>query len=173
MRIEVKVERNDHAQTAPFSPSRAALVYLALADASANRAGRCLLRFHPLIRRPGRSFSFVMTIAALFTSANVSPGEREDRSNRWVLFARVRSARAALPPGCSRLHRSPGILDHRRRHRALDRRFALRGGRHGAPLAGLRARPPLPAALVAIQPGHTLVTTGIYRTIRHQPAISA
>src|SRR5262245_40178675 len=29
----------------------------------------------------------VMTVAALFSSGNLSPGEREDRGNRWVLGA--------------------------------------------------------------------------------------
>src|SRR5262245_19498918 len=30
---------------------------------------------------------FALTGAALFTSGNLSPGEREDRSNRWVIAA--------------------------------------------------------------------------------------
>jgi hypothetical protein len=43
--------------------------------------------------------TFVLSGAALFTRGNLSPGEREDRSNRWVIwvFALVGLLAAHLP----------------------------------------------------------------------------
>jgi fatty acid desaturase len=48
---------------------------------------------------------FVLTGVALFSSGNLSPGEREDRGNRWVLAAfgvigllQAKSARGSRPP---------------------------------------------------------------------------
>jgi len=48
----------------------------------------------------------------------------------------------------------------------LDRRCLVRRWRYAALLAGVRAGPPF-SGLVAIQPGHTLVTSGIFSTIRN------
>jgi protein-S-isoprenylcysteine O-methyltransferase Ste14 len=105
-----------------------------------------------------------LTVAALFSSGNLSSGEREDRSNRWVLGAlgligllsawlsaytdrhefwtvdgdAVRWIGVILYAGGGVLRLWPVFV--------LGRRFS---------------------GLVAIQPGHTLATEGIYRTIRN------
>jgi protein-S-isoprenylcysteine O-methyltransferase Ste14 len=105
-----------------------------------------------------------MTVAALFSSGNLSPGEREDRGNRWVLvaFAVIGLLSAWLPAYTDRKElwtidgdtvRWTGVI-----------LFALGGVLRLWPVFVLGRRF---SGLVAIQPGHTLVTDGIYRTIRH------
>jgi protein-S-isoprenylcysteine O-methyltransferase Ste14 len=106
----------------------------------------------------------VAAVASLFTAGNVSTGVREDRGNRWVLsaFTLLGVLLALLPPyadshdvwivtwapvrwvgvalfvvGCI-LRLWPVFV--------LGRRFS---------------------GLVAIQPGHTLVTTGVYGLVRN------
>jgi protein-S-isoprenylcysteine O-methyltransferase Ste14 len=105
-----------------------------------------------------------MVVAGLLSSANLSAGEREDRSNRWVIGAlgligllsawlpaytdrtefwtldgdAVRWLGVALYVGGGTLRLWPVFV--------LGRRFS---------------------GLVAIQPGHSLVTDGIYRVIRN------
>lgn len=105
-----------------------------------------------------------MTVAALFSAGNLSSGEREDRGNRWVLIAfgvigllsawlpaytdakdfwtidgdTVRWIGVLLYAGGGVLRLWPVFV--------LGRRFS---------------------GLVAIQPGHTLVTDGIYATVRN------
>jgi protein-S-isoprenylcysteine O-methyltransferase Ste14 len=101
---------------------------------------------------------------APFTSGNLSPGEREDRSNRWVIaaFGVIGLAAAYLPALTDRIEfwtidgdaiRWIGV--------AL---FAAGGALRLWPVFVLGNRF---SGLVAIQPGHTLVTTGIYGLIRH------
>jgi hypothetical protein len=45
--------------------------------------------FGAFFARPARIalviVTMVLTVASLFTGGNISPGEREDRGNRWVL----------------------------------------------------------------------------------------
>ena len=105
-----------------------------------------------------------LSAVAVFTSGNVSPGEREDRSNRWVLaaFAVLGLLLGFLPALTDRLGfwtfdgdsiRWLGV--------AL---FATGGALRIYPVFVLGRRF---SGLVAIQPGHTLVTTGIYAVIRH------
>jgi protein-S-isoprenylcysteine O-methyltransferase Ste14 len=106
----------------------------------------------------------VLTIAAWFAGGNLSPGEREDRSNRWVIaaFAILGLLDAFLPAYTDRLDfwtfdgaviRWIGVF-----------LFAGGGVIRLWPVYVLGNRF---SGLVAIQPGHTLVTDGIYRTIRH------
>jgi protein-S-isoprenylcysteine O-methyltransferase Ste14 len=106
----------------------------------------------------------VLFAAAMFTSGNLSPGEREDRANRWVLpaFAVIGFLSAYLPAYTDRIDlwtidgeglRWFGVL------------LAAAGG-------ALRLWPVFVlgnrfSGLVAIQPGHTLVTNGPYRIVRH------
>jgi protein-S-isoprenylcysteine O-methyltransferase Ste14 len=90
-----------------------------------------------------------LTVAALFTEGNLSRGVREDRGNRWALgaFVLLGLLDAYLPAWSDR--RAVWPLGGALRLAAvfvLGRRFS---------------------GLVAIQPGHTLVTTGLYRAIRH------
>jgi len=105
-----------------------------------------------------------MTGVALFSAGNLSPGEREDRSNRWVLaaFAVIGLLNGYLPALTDRLDfwtfggdgvRWPGVV-----------LFTAGGAVRLWPVFVLGRRF---SGLVAIQPGHTLVTTGIYSIIRH------
>ena len=104
------------------------------------------------------------TILASFTEGNVSSGEKEDRSNRWVLsvFTSIGLLMAWLPA-------------------YTDRRDVWSFGGDGVRWLGigvfvvgcvLRIVPVFVlgkrfSGLVAIQQGHTLVTTGVYRVIRN------
>jgi hypothetical protein len=52
--------------------------------------------------------TFAMTVAAFFAGGNLSPGTREDRSNRWVhSLRRNRAAERVF----ARLYRPKGVLD--------------------------------------------------------------
>lgn len=106
----------------------------------------------------------VLLVAALFTDASLSSGVREDRSNRWVITALgvLGLIGAVLPPLCWREHwliyggeplRWAGVL-----------LYALGGALRIAPVFVLGSRF---SGLVAIQPGHRLMTTGLYSRIRH------
>jgi protein-S-isoprenylcysteine O-methyltransferase Ste14 len=101
---------------------------------------------------------------APFTPGNVSPGEREDRGNRWVLgaFGVIGLLSAFLPAYTDRLGfltidgntvRWPGAV------------LCIAGGclrMWPVFLLGRRF-----SGLVAIQPGHELLTTGLYGVVRH------
>lgn len=108
--------------------------------------------------------TFALAAASLFTGGNLSAGKREDRGNRWVLaaFAVLGILLGFLPAYTDRigfwtfggdglrwfgvfLYAAGGML-------RLWPVFVL-GGRF--------------SGLVAIQPGHRLVTSGIYGVIRH------
>lgn len=107
---------------------------------------------------------FALSGAALFAGGNLSPGVREDRANRWVIvaFALVGLLDAYLPAYTDRKEfwtingdtiRWLGV--------AL---FAAGGALRIWPVFVLGRRF---SGLVAIQPGHTLVTSGAYGLIRH------
>jgi protein-S-isoprenylcysteine O-methyltransferase Ste14 len=107
---------------------------------------------------------FALAIASLFVGGNLSPGEREDRGNRWVIvaFALIGLLSAYLRAYTDRMEfwtidgdaiRWLGV--------AL---FAVGGALRLWPVFVLGTRF---SGLVAIQPGHTLVTGGIYSVIRH------
>src|SRR5213592_2645955 len=87
---------------------------------------------------------FVLTGVALFSGGNLSPGEREDRGNRWVLaaFGVIGLLLAYLPAYTDR----KDFLDARRGCRPLAGRRALRRRRGPATVAGLRAGPPVQRA---------------------------
>jgi protein-S-isoprenylcysteine O-methyltransferase Ste14 len=106
----------------------------------------------------------VLSGAALFTSGNLSSGEREDRSNRWVLvaFALVGLLAAYLPAYTDRT--GFWILDGGAVRWVGVLLFAAGGALRIWPVFVLGRRF---SGLVAIQPGHTLVTSGAYRIIRH------
>jgi protein-S-isoprenylcysteine O-methyltransferase Ste14 len=102
---------------------------------------------------------FVMTGAALFAGGNISPGVREDRGNRWVIAAlSLIGVLAAFLPA----------LTDRKDFWTLDGDaivlFAAGGALRLWPVVVLGNRF---SGLVAIQPGHTLVTSGVYGVIRH------
>jgi protein-S-isoprenylcysteine O-methyltransferase Ste14 len=105
-----------------------------------------------------------LAIAALFAGGNLSPGVKEDRSNRWVLAAIIVPAllQAYLPAWTDRhgiwcvdgdTVRWVGVL-----------LFAAGGILRLWPVFVLGNRF---SGLVAIQEGHMLVTEGIYSTIRN------
>jgi protein-S-isoprenylcysteine O-methyltransferase Ste14 len=107
---------------------------------------------------------FVLSGIALFSSGNLSSGEREDRANRWVLavFGLIGLLMAYLPAYTDRKEfwtldgdviRWLGVV-----------LFAAGGALRIWPVFVLGRRF---SGLVAIQPGHTLVTNGVYGVIRH------
>ena len=107
---------------------------------------------------------FALSGAALFTKANLSPGEREDRGNRWVLaaFAVIGLLAAYVPAYTDRL--GLWTLDGDPVRWLGVALFAAGGALRIWPVFVLGRRF---SGLVAIQPGHRLVTTGAYRIIRH------
>jgi protein-S-isoprenylcysteine O-methyltransferase Ste14 len=105
-----------------------------------------------------------MVVAAFFTSGNVSAGEREDRGNRWVLaaFGILGLLGAWLPAYTDRIDFWTVDGDA---VRWLGAALYIIGGILRIwPVFVLGRRF---SGLVAIQPGHTLVTEGIYRTVRN------
>jgi protein-S-isoprenylcysteine O-methyltransferase Ste14 len=107
---------------------------------------------------------FSLSGVALFSRGNLSPGEREDRANRWVLipFALIGLLSAYLPAYTDR--KGFWTLDGETVRWAGVVLFAAGGALRIWPVFVLGCRF---SGLVAIQPGHTLVTSGIYRVIRH------
>lgn len=106
-----------------------------------------------------------MTIAGLLApGGNLSSGVREDRSNRWVLtvFGILGLLGGWLPAFDDRRGILPIDGDAVRWLGVVV--FALGGVLRLWPVYVLRDRF---SGLVAIQPGHALVTTGIYSRIRH------
>jgi len=105
-----------------------------------------------------------LTIAALFVGGNLSPGEREDRANRWVLpvFAVLGLATGVVPAlDDARGFSTFGSDALRWLGVAL---FAVGGALRLWPVAVLGHRF---SGLVAIQPNHRLQTIGAYGVIRH------
>lgn len=124
--------------------------------------------FGPFFSQPPLVVLTVVTIAlavaAGFSKGNLSGGEREDRSNRWVLvaFAILGFLLGYLPAYTDRLDfwtfggdgvRWAGVII-----------YAAGGSLRLWPVFVLGRRF---SGLVAIQPGHELVTAGPYRFIRH------
>lgn len=106
----------------------------------------------------------VMALASLFTEVNLSSGEREDRANRWVLpvFGIIGLLSGFLPAYTDRIDFLTFGGEGVRWLGALL--FILGGALRLWPVFVLGKRF---SGLVAIQPGHTLVTDGIYRTLRN------
>jgi protein-S-isoprenylcysteine O-methyltransferase Ste14 len=108
--------------------------------------------------------TFLIAGASLFAGGNVSSGVREDRGNRWVIAAlSLIGVLAAYLPA----------LTDRKEFWTLDGDairwlgvvlFAAGGALRLWPVVVLGNRF---SGLVAIQPGHTLVTSGVYGVIRH------
>lgn len=105
-----------------------------------------------------------LVVVSRFTRGNLSSGVREDRGNRWVLwaFSLIGLADGFLPALCDRLNFL--TLDGEATRWAGVVLFTLGGTLRLIPVFVLGERF---SGLVAIQPGHTLVTTGVYGIIRH------
>jgi protein-S-isoprenylcysteine O-methyltransferase Ste14 len=108
--------------------------------------------------------TFALSAAALFAGGNISQGTREDRGNRWVIVAlgAIGVAIGYVPAYTDR-HELWTIDGEALRWLGVVI-FAVGGALRLWPVYVLGNRF---SGLVAIQPGHTLVTTGIYRVIRH------
>ena len=106
----------------------------------------------------------VLTGVALLSGGNLSPGEREDRGNRWVLaaFGVIGLLLAYLPAYTDR--KGFWTLDGDAVRWLGVVLFAAGGALRIWPVFVLGRRF---SGLVAIQPGHTLVTSGVYSVIRH------
>jgi protein-S-isoprenylcysteine O-methyltransferase Ste14 len=105
-----------------------------------------------------------MGVVAVFAGGNVSSGVREDRSNRWVIPALTAIGLVAgyLPAYTDRIGFWTIDADAVRWLGVVI--CAVGGVMRLWPVFVLGRRF---SGLVAIQPDHTLVTTGIYRIIRH------
>src|SRR5258708_8957062 len=108
--------------------------------------------------------TFVISVAAYFAGGNLSTGVREDRTKRWVIaaFAVIGLLFAYLPAWTDR-HELWTIDGDAVRWLGVIL-FAVGGGLRIWPVYVLGNRF---SGLVAIQPGHTLLTTGIYGVIPH------
>ena len=118
---------------------------------------------HPAFRALAVA-TVVLTVAAVFSGGGLRTGEREDRGNRWVLaaFSLIALLMAFFSSYSDRL----GIwtLDGEALRWAGVAVCFLGGILRIIPVYVLRNRF---SGLVAIQPGHTLETTGIYGVIRN------
>ena len=106
----------------------------------------------------------VLAVLALFAGGNLSPGVREDRANRWVLwvFGAIGLSSTVVPPMCDRFDiltfGGDGV-----RWLGVGL-FAVGEALRLWPVVILGNRF---SGLVAIQSGHRLVTDGIYGVIRN------
>lgn len=108
--------------------------------------------------------TMIMTVAAIFSGGNLSTGEREDRGNRWVLIAfGVLGLLAGYVPALTDRIELWTIDGETVRWIGMAL-FVIGGALRLWPVFVLGNRF---SGLVAIQPGHTLVTTGIYSVIRN------
>ncbi len=103
-------------------------------------------------------------VAAFFAGGNLSSGEREDRSNRWVIpvFSVLSLFLAYLPAYTDRM--DLWTIDGETTRWIGVALFAIGGALRLWPVFVLGDRF---SGLVAIQPGHKLVTTGVFSVIRH------
>ncbi|MGD0366980.1 MAG: isoprenylcysteine carboxylmethyltransferase family protein [Acidobacteriaceae bacterium] len=108
--------------------------------------------------------TLALTIVSLFTQGNLSPGEQEDRGNRWVLlaFTIIAILIAYLPAWSDR--KGIFVFDGDTIRWVGVVLFSAGAALRLWPVFILGRRF---SGLVAIQPEHTLVTTGIYSLIRN------
>lgn len=124
--------------------------------------------FAAFFSHPARTALAATTLAlsgaALFSGGNLSPGEREERANRWIFIPLgIIALLAAYLPAYDDRHgfwtfggdtvRWLGVV-----------LYAVGGALRLWPVFVLGHRF---SGLVAIQPGHVLVTDGVYGVIRH------
>lgn len=106
----------------------------------------------------------LLIIVSFFAGGNLNTGVREDRGNRWVLkaFGIIGLLAGFLPAYTDRI--GFWTLDGATLRWIGVALYAIGGVIRIWPVFVLKNRF---SGLVAIQPGHTLVTTGIYGIIRH------
>jgi protein-S-isoprenylcysteine O-methyltransferase Ste14 len=138
-----------------------AAVYLGLAILG--RGGFAAFFSEPALTAVTVAF-LVMLAAASFTEGNISPGVREDRRNRWVIpaFSVIGLLDAYLPAYTDRT--GFWTIDGDTVRWLGVALFVVGGALRLWPVFVLGRRF---SGLVAIQPGHTLVTSGMYGVIRH------
>jgi protein-S-isoprenylcysteine O-methyltransferase Ste14 len=112
----------------------------------------------------------VSAIVSLFSSAGLSTGIKEDRANRWVFIPIVILSllHAYIPPYTDRVN--IWSLDSQTVRWFGVVLLAVGTTLRLWPVFVLGRRF---SGLVAIQPGHELVTTGVYRFIRHPSYLGA
>jgi protein-S-isoprenylcysteine O-methyltransferase Ste14 len=124
--------------------------------------------FHAFFASPVRValtvVMFAIGIAALFAGGNISTGVHEDRGNRWVLpaFGAIAVLSAFVPAYTERM--GFWTIDGDALPWIGVLLFAVGAALRLWPVYVLGHRF---SGLVAIQPGHRLVTGGIYSVIRH------
>ncbi len=108
--------------------------------------------------------TLAMMLVAPLSDVNLSSGEKEDRANRWVFSALgvVALASAIVPPYADRI--GLWTMDGERTRWAGVVLYVVGGALRLWPVFVLGSRF---SGLVAIQPGHTLETRGIYSKIRN------
>lgn len=110
----------------------------------------------------------LVTLAALavapFSSGNLSTGEKEDRGNRWVLlvFTVIALLSAVVPPYTDRV--GLWTIDGDATRWVGVALYAIGSALRLWPVFVLGSRF---SGLVAIQPGHTLETHGLYSLVRN------
>jgi protein-S-isoprenylcysteine O-methyltransferase Ste14 len=114
--------------------------------------------------------SLLMACAAFFSEANLSSGQREDRSNRWIFLPLlvIGFLGAYVPAYTER--RGWWLLDGETVRWLGVFLYVAGGALRIWPVFVLGRRF---SGLVAIQPGHELVTDGPYRFIRHPSYLGA
>ena len=122
----------------------------------------------PFFANPARIAAVAIFLALMvvswFSAGNVSSGEREDRSNRWVLAVFMILSILSTYFSAYTDRRNIWVIDGDAT-RWIGVGFLIIGGVIRLwPVFVLGNRF---SGLVAIQPGHTLVTTGIYRVVRN------
>ena len=107
---------------------------------------------------------FALSVVSFFAGGNLSPGVREARGNRWVIavFAVIGFLNAYLPAYTDR--KELWTIDGDTIRWLGVVLFATGGALRIWPVFVLGQRF---SGLVAIQPGHALVTSGVYGVIRH------
>jgi protein-S-isoprenylcysteine O-methyltransferase Ste14 len=107
---------------------------------------------------------FALSAVSFFAGGNLSPGVREARGNRWVIavFMIIGFLNAYLPAYTDR--KELWTIDGDTIRWLGVVLFAAGGALRIWPVFVLGQRF---SGLVAIQPGHTLVTNGVYGVIRH------
>lgn len=108
--------------------------------------------------------TLVLMLVAAFSSGNLSSGEKEDRGNRWVLiaFSVIALASAVVPSYTDRM--DLWTIDGDAVRWAGVGIYIFGGILRLWPVFVLGSRF---SGLVAIQPGHTLETHGIYSWVRN------